>query len=66
MSSAIEKFDVVCPLCGEEYSIWHRPSLGTFMPLNCPHCNYELLKDRTVQNEGIWSLARDDQDPARQ
>ena len=65
MSSTEELIETFCPKCGEVYAHWERQTLESVIPPTCPHCGHDPAADRLIHEDGLWSLAAEEEEPAR-
>ncbi|MEJ2188149.1 MAG: hypothetical protein P8Y93_01810 [Acidobacteriota bacterium] len=60
MSDALEKTEVMCPMCGEVFDDWFRPSFDPATSSTCPTCGYELARDRSLHQDHGGETVTDD------
>jgi len=51
-------------MCGEVYAHWERPTLESAIPPTCPHCGHDPAANRLIHEDGLWSLAADEEESA--
>ena len=64
MSSTEEMIEVFCPRCDTTYIHWESSVPGVLASSACPHCGHDPATDRLVFEDGIWSLAAEDEERA--
>lgn len=64
MSSTEELIEVFCPRCGENYAYWECSTLDSAASSNCPHCGHNPAADRLIHEDGVWSLAAEEEERA--
>ena len=65
MSSTEELIETSCPMCGEVYAHWERPTLESAIPPTCPHCGHDPAANRLIHEDGLWSLVAEEEEPAK-
>lgn len=60
MSDTLEKTEVMCPMCGEVFDDWCRPSFDPATSSICPSCGYELARDRSLHQDHGGETVADD------
>ena len=63
MSPTVDVIEVVCPRCGETYAHWYHPFVESTTS-SCPHCGHDPALDRLIHEDGVWSLAAEEEEPA--
>ena len=54
-----------CPMCGEVYAHWERPTLESALLPTCPHCGNDTAADRLIHEDGVWSLTAEEETAER-
>jgi len=60
MNHPLEKTEVMCPMCGEVFDDWSRPSFDPATSSTCPICGYELAQDRSLHEDHGGELIIDE------
>ncbi len=60
MSYALEKTEVMCPLCGEIFADWLRPSFDPATSSTCPTCGFDLARDQSLHQDHGGEMVTDD------
>lgn len=62
MNELLEKTEVMCPMCGEVYDDWFRPSFDPATSSTCPHCGFELARDETLHQDHSGETVNEDRE----
>ncbi|MEJ2581851.1 MAG: hypothetical protein P8127_09505 [Acidobacteriota bacterium] len=62
MSPTEEMIEVFCPRCGDAYVHWQNPVSSSPPSSTCPHCGYDPSTDRLIHEDGVWSLAAEEEE----